>query len=75
LRIGLSDDPHNSAEVSKMKSIRRLFVNAAAGLLLFSLGGCTVIGIGVGAAAGSGTGVGVLGGAVIGGIIGHEIGD
>ena len=44
-------------------------------IILFGLGGCTIIGIGVGAVAGVGTPVGMLGGAVIGGVIGHEIGD
>lgn len=58
-----------------MKSIKNIAANTVLALLLLGMSGCTVIGIGVGAVAGSGTSVGVLGGAVIGGIIGHEIGD
>ena len=58
-----------------MNKIHKLVVNTLAAILLFGMSGCTLIGIGVGAVAGSGTSVGVVGGAVIGGIIGHEIGD
>lgn len=58
-----------------MNVIQKLTVCAAAAFMLFGMSGCTVIGIGVGAAAGSGTSVGVLGGAVIGGVIGHGIAD
>lgn len=57
-----------------MNTIQRLAINMAAVILLTGLGGCTAIGIGVGAVAGSGSSVGMLGGAVIGGVIGHEIG-
>lgn len=58
-----------------MKTIKKLTLGATVAILLFGLSGCTLIGIGVGAVAGSGTPVGMLGGAVIGGVIGHEIGD
>ena len=58
-----------------MSTIQKIAQHAAAAMLLFGLAGCTVIGAGVGAVAGSGTSVGMLGGAVIGGVIGHEIGD
>lgn len=57
-----------------MKTINKLAVNAAVIAMLLAMGGCTVIGIGVGAVAGSGSTVGMVGGAVIGGVIGHEIG-
>ena len=58
-----------------MNKVQKLAVNVTVAIMLFGLGGCTLIGIGVGAVAGSGTAVGVVGGAVIGGVIGHEIGD
>jgi osmotically inducible lipoprotein OsmB len=58
-----------------MNLMQKLSVTATAVVLLFGLGGCTLIGVGVGAVAGSGTPVGILGGAVIGGVIGHEISD
>lgn len=57
-----------------MKTIKKIALNATVVIMLFGVGGCTVIGAGVGAAVGSGTTVGILGGAVIGGVIGHEIG-
>lgn len=57
-----------------MKTIQKLAVNAAVVIMLSVMGGCTVIGIGVGAVAGSGSSVGMLGGAVIGGVVGYEIG-
>ena len=57
-----------------MKAKWKLAVNAAAVIVLLGVGGCTVIGIGVGAVAGSGSTVGMVGGAVIGGVIGHELG-
>jgi osmotically inducible lipoprotein OsmB len=62
-------------EVFKMNVLKKVTLNIAAAILLFSMCGCTLIGIGVGAVAGSGTAVGMLGGAVIGGVVGHEIGD
>lgn len=61
-------------EIFQMKTIQKLAVNAAVVVMLSGMGGCTVIGVGVGAVAGSGSTVGMLGGAVIGGVIGHEIG-
>jgi osmotically inducible lipoprotein OsmB len=64
-----------NSEVIKMKTIKNLTLGATLVVMLFGMGGCTLIGIGVGAAVGSGTNVGMLGGAVIGGVIGHEIGD
>lgn len=56
-----------------MNKIQKLAISAAAAILLSGLAGCTVIGAGIGAVAGSGSSVGVIGGAVIGGVIGHEI--
>lgn len=56
-----------------MSAIKKLVVSAAAAIMLFSLMGCTVIGVGVGALAGAGTSVGVAGGAVIGGVVGYEV--
>lgn len=58
-----------------MKTIQKIAMNVTILIALLGLGGCVAIGAGVGAVAGSGTGVGVLGGAVIGGVIGYEIGD
>lgn len=58
-----------------MKTIQNFVLGTMLAVVLFSTSGCTIIGIGVGAAAGSGTSVGVIGGAVIGGVIGHEIAD
>jgi osmotically inducible lipoprotein OsmB len=58
-----------------MKTIHKFVLSLIAAALLLSICGCTLIGIGVGAVAGSGSTVGMLGGAVIGGVIGHEIGD
>ena len=56
-----------------MSTINRLSMNAATAVLLFGLAGCTLLGAGIGAAAGSGTAVGMVGGAVIGGVVAHEI--
>lgn len=69
-----------------MNTIQKLTVNAMAVTVLFALGGCsgmsardqnTAIGAGVGAVGGSiltgGSAVGTVGGAAVGGIIGHEI--
>ncbi len=69
-----------------MNTIQKLTVNAVAVTVLFALGGCsgmsardknTAIGAGVGAVGGSiltgGSAVGTVGGAAVGGIIGHEI--
>lgn len=69
-----------------MNTIQKLTVNAAAIIMLFSVGGCagmskqdrnTAIGAGVGAVGGSvltgGSAVGTVGGAAVGGVIGHEI--
>lgn len=61
-------------EGSQVRQVQRSKVYAAVIVMLLGMNGCTVIGVGVGAVAGSGTGVGMLGGAVIGGVIGHEIG-
>lgn len=57
-----------------MNKMKNTVVHVATAILLLGLAGCTVIGIGVGAVAGSGSTVGMVGGAVIGGVIGHEIG-
>jgi len=69
-----------------MNTIQKLTVNAVAVTVLFALGGCsgmsaqdknTAIGAGVGAVGGSiltgGSAVGTVGGAAVGGVIGHEI--
>ncbi len=69
-----------------MNTIQKLAVNAAALTLLFGLAGCsgmttqdrnTAIGAGVGAVGGSvltgGSTAGTIGGAAVGGVIGHEI--
>jgi len=69
-----------------MNTIQKFTVNAAAVTLLFALGGCsgmsardqnTAIGAGVGAVGGSiltgGSAVGTIGGAAVGGVIGHNI--
>ena len=61
-------------EVCKMKITQKIMLNACAAALLLSISGCTLVGIGVVAYAGSGSTVGMVGGAVIGGVIGHEIG-
>lgn len=68
-----------------MKTMQRLTFSAAAAAMLLGLGGCagmstqdrnTIIGAGVGAVGGSvltgGSAVGTVGGAAVGGIIGHE---
>jgi hypothetical protein len=57
-----------------MSAIKKLVVSAAIVVMLFSLMGCTVIGVGVGALAGAGSSVGMLGGAAIGGVVGYEVG-
>ena len=57
-----------------MLLIKKNIASLTIAVMLAGLSGCTLIGIGVGAVAGSGTGVGMVGGAVIGGVIGHEIG-
>lgn len=69
-----------------MNTTQKLAVNVAALTVLFGLGGCagmsaqdksTAIGAGVGAVGGSvltgGSAAGTVGGAAVGGIIGHEI--
>lgn len=69
-----------------MNTIQRLTVNAMAACMLLGLAGCagmstqdknTAIGAGVGAVGGSvmtgGSAAGTVGGAAVGGIIGHEI--
>lgn len=69
-----------------MNTIQKLTVNTVAITVLFALGGCsgmsardknTAIGAGVGAVGGSiltgGSAVGTVGGAAVGGVIGHEI--
>lgn len=69
-----------------MNTIRKMTVNVAAIVLLAGLAGCagmsqqdknTAIGAGVGAVGGSvltgGSAAGTVGGAAVGGVIGHEI--
>jgi len=69
-----------------MKTMQRVALNAAAAAMLLGLGACagmsardknTAIGAGVGAIGGSvltgGSAVGTVGGAAVGGVIGHEI--
>ena len=70
-----------------MKTIQKLTVSAVAVAVLLGVGGCsgmtqqdqnTAIGAGVGAVGGSvltgGSAVGTIGGAAVGGLIGHEVG-
>jgi osmotically inducible lipoprotein OsmB len=70
-----------------MKTIQKLTVSALAVAVLLGVGGCsgmtqqdqnTAIGAGVGAVGGSvltgGSAVGTIGGAAVGGLIGHEVG-
>lgn len=70
-----------------MKTIRNLTLSAVAAALLLGLGGCagmsahdknTAIGAGAGALGGAiltgGSAIGTVGGAAVGGVIGHEIG-
>ena len=69
-----------------MKTIQKFTLSAVAAALLLGLGGCagmttqeknTAIGAGAGAIGGSiltgGSAAGTLGGAAVGGVIGHEI--
>ena len=69
-----------------MKTIQRITISAVAAAMLLGLGGCagmsrqdqnTAVGVGVGAIGGSiltgGSAVGTIGGAAVGGIIGHEV--
>ena len=69
-----------------MNTIQKLAVNVAAATVLVGLAGCagmseqdrnTAIGAGVGAVGGSvltgGSAAGTVGGAAVGGVIGHEI--
>jgi osmotically inducible lipoprotein OsmB len=69
-----------------MKTIQKLALSAVAATLLVGLGGCagmtaqeknTAIGAGVGAVGGSvltgGSTAGTIGGAAVGGYIGHEV--
>jgi len=73
-------------EAFQMNTIQKLAVNAVAVTVLFGLVGCagmstqdknTAIGAGVGAVGGSvltgGSAAGTVGGAAVGGIVGHEI--
>ncbi len=69
-----------------MRTMQRFAFSAVAAALLLGIGGCagmsnqdrnTVIGAGAGAVGGSvltgGSAVGTVGGAAVGGIIGHEV--
>ncbi|MEQ6292284.1 glycine zipper 2TM domain-containing protein [Vogesella sp. GCM10023246] len=71
-----------------MKTMQRLTLGAVSVAILLSLGGCagmsrqgqnTAVGAGVGAVGGAvltgGSVLGTVGGAAIGGVIGHEMGD
>ena len=70
-----------------MKTLQKFAIASAAAILLLGLSGCTglsaqekstVIGAGVGAVGGAiltgGSPVGTVGGAAVGGVIGHEVG-
>lgn len=67
-----------------MKTIQRLAISAIATTMLLGCGGMsrqdsdTLIGAGVGAVGGSlltgGSALGTVGGAAVGGVIGHEVG-
>lgn len=69
-----------------MKTIQRFALSAVAAAMLLGLGGCagmsaqdrnTAIGAGAGAVGGSiltgGSAAGTIGGAAVGGVIGHEV--
>lgn len=71
-----------------MKTIQKFTFSTVAAAMLFSLAGCsnmstqdknTAIGAGIGAVGGAvltnGSAVGTVGGAAVGGVIGHEVGD
>jgi hypothetical protein len=58
-----------------MNKISGYLLNLMAATILISACGCTLLGAGIGAVAGSGSTLGIVGGAVIGGVIGYEIGD
>ena len=70
-----------------MKTMQRFAVSAVAAAVLLGLGGCagmstqdknTAIGAGAGAVGGAvltgGSAIGTVGGAAVGGLIGHEVG-
>ena len=70
-----------------MKTIKSISVSVAISAVLLTLGGCsgmstqsrdTAIGAGAGAVGGAvltgGSPIGVIGGAAVGGLIGHEVG-
>ena len=70
-----------------MKTVHQFTLSAIAAVLLLALGGCagmssqekdTAIGAGAGAVGGAiltgGSTVGTIGGAAVGGVIGHEVG-
>jgi len=70
-----------------MKSIQKFAFSTVAAALLLGLGGCanmssqdksTAVGAGVGAVGGAiltdGSALGTVGGAAVGGVIGHEVG-
>ncbi len=70
-----------------MKTLQKFAIVSASSMLLLGLGGCagmtaqersTVIGAGAGAIGGAiltgGSPVGTVGGAAVGGVIGHEVG-
>lgn len=70
-----------------MKTVHQFMLRAATAVLLFGLGACagmssqeksTAIGAGAGAVGGAiltgGSAVGTIGGAAVGGVIGHEVG-
>lgn len=74
------------SEIFPVKTIRRVAGSSVALAVLIGLGGCsgmtrqdqnTAVGAGVGGVAGAvltkGSPVGVVGGAVVGGVIGHEV--
>jgi osmotically inducible lipoprotein OsmB len=70
-----------------MKSIQRFVLSAATAVMLLGLGGCsemstrdknTAVGAGAGAVIGAvltgGSSIGTVGGAAVGGVIGHDVG-
>ncbi|NNM80131.1 MAG: prenyltransferase [Gallionella sp.] len=60
-----------------MNTIQKSAIKAAAVIMVFGMLGCTAIGAGVGAVGGAvltgGNPAGVIGGAVVGGVIGHSM--
>lgn len=61
-----------------MNAFRKFILGSLAGMFLAGIAGCTAVGAGVGAVTGAsvsnGNPAATVGGAVAGGVIGHELG-